>query len=936
MKRKKRMQKYIIMFLVASMLLSVGCGETKPEEPVNVIGFGEMDTEGVASWRPENLDMNSDNDNSTVAEIEGVKEEMLTDNAGECSISEEEMCKLVDANYNCVTNIFEVRLDGDEESATENRIPVTDDAFASYAELEAYIRDVYVKEEADHLLYRYSGGVPTYWEADGIFYMRDEFLGGGPCFGCPWESYTIEECTVEDNHCKFTVLAKYPEDIAAENLKEETFSFEATYEDGWKLDSMVCRDEKGSSGHIGGEDSLYIDPMKLISEAEALEIAYDYYYGDSDLEEYRVYCDELPYLEAEYLTFAEEMLGWSYAKATKSGYVVYQDGDETGTKQEKYDPANPSPDKSKWILCSLGATNNCAYYVFWLYQYVPDGDENYHLTTGDFCIVAYDGSLVVSERNDFKGNYMSDPAEWNALEDYLNTKDIDSTAPIITEAEARELVDVNYFCLTELFVYGQLDGEYNTWSEGSVVKVCDDRFTTYADLEKYMDEYFRRHAKEDWLGNAYGQEPMYYEEDDIFYMRLTDTNPGYVSENERIPSFWTGYTVTEIRQSGNLCEIKVVPECEEDLEVTTTYIMRATNINDKWKLEQMGWYACLDEMTVEEGEYSFHLKEKYNRALDSEADWADALQVKIYKNGKLIQIIEEYNELGMPQIEDRIWYVDANFDGRKDLLIYWFYTGAQGAMVYQCYLATEDGFEYCESFDMFNPYVDAENQQIIGTHRGGAGSYERTYYEYAKEAFRLRVKEDYEWNYDLGEYEVTTIRYDTPLYQFLNGEIPAWDTEMDFVSPPVYENSFYVSDRYEDREILGRKWANLDADEDMELIIQGPYGGTYFDARDGGVYVMASGGGTAVMLSYAEYDNKTWLVISDTTHGGRCMYHFYRMDANGSVAEEFELNKLFWENPSEPDGPDTVYECGGEEITKEEYDNILKEIDFYYTEQWYE
>ena len=104
----------------------------------------------------------------------------------------------------------------------------------------------------------------------------------------------------------------------------------------------------------------------------------------------------------------------------------------------------------------------------------------------------------------------------------------------------------------------------------------------------------------------------------------------------------------------------------------------------------------------------------------------------------------------------------------------------------------------------------------------------------------------------------------------------------------------------------------------------------------GGVYVMASGCGTAATLSYARYDNKIWLVVSDVTHAGRRMYHFYRMDANGSVAEEFELNKLFWENPSEPDGPDTVYECGGEEITKEEYDIIFNEIEFYHTEQWYE
>ena len=62
-----------IIALAAVLLFAQGCGKEKDTEPVQVIGFDQLDTEGIASWRPENLDMNSDNDNSTVAEIEGVK-----------------------------------------------------------------------------------------------------------------------------------------------------------------------------------------------------------------------------------------------------------------------------------------------------------------------------------------------------------------------------------------------------------------------------------------------------------------------------------------------------------------------------------------------------------------------------------------------------------------------------------------------------------------------------------------------------------------------------------------------------------------------------------------------------------------------------------------------------------------------------------------------
>ena len=39
--------------LLAAVLLVSGCGKEADAEPVQVIGFDELDTDGVASWRPE-------------------------------------------------------------------------------------------------------------------------------------------------------------------------------------------------------------------------------------------------------------------------------------------------------------------------------------------------------------------------------------------------------------------------------------------------------------------------------------------------------------------------------------------------------------------------------------------------------------------------------------------------------------------------------------------------------------------------------------------------------------------------------------------------------------------------------------------------------------------------------------------------------------------
>ena len=425
------MRRAIVFIIIVLCLGMMACKETSASEELwmgmpgceeeTMVGIEpEIISEETVAAEDENVSV-TDGTESEVDESEEIEAGRYDeDEVGEYIISEEEMRHLVDANYNCVSNIFEVRLDGNRTATTGDRIPVTDDDFATYAELETYIRSIYVGEEANYLLYRYSDGLPTYWEADGVFYMRDELCGGGPCFGCPWESYTIEEYAVDGIQCAFTVLVKYPEDIAPENVKEERYYFTATYADGWKLDSMVCKGGEGATGHSRENDTVSIDEQKLISEKDALDIAYNFYYGDSDIKEYSVYCEELPYLMKEDAPYLKILLGRSYAGTAKTGYVIYQVADENGMAQEKYDPDNPSPEKDKWILYSLGSTENRAYYVFWLYQYVSDGDGAYHLTTGDYCIVSYDGSVVVSERKDSMGNEIADTMEYNDLEVYLN------------------------------------------------------------------------------------------------------------------------------------------------------------------------------------------------------------------------------------------------------------------------------------------------------------------------------------------------------------------------------------------------------------------------------------------------------------------------------------------------------------------------------------
>lgn len=161
------------------------------------------------------------------------------------------------------------------------------------------------------------------------------------------------------------------------------------------------------------------------------------------------------------------------------------------------------------------------------------------------------------------------------------------------------------------------------------------------------------------------------------------------------------------------------------------------------------------------------------------------------------------------------------------------------------------------------------------------------------------------------------------LEEFVAGNIPAF-------YPDSEAPSFYISDLVTDEEdyfsySVGEK-IDLDNDGESELILEGPYGGIYLDARENMIYVLDEGRATTEFLSYTTFDGQTWIVHSDTIHTGRFLYEFKKYDASGKVQDTFRLSQEFWETPDMPDGPDTVYTYRDEVITREEYISLKEKM----------
>ena len=158
----------------------------------------------------------------------------------------------------------------------------------------------------------------------------------------------------------------------------------------------------------------------------------------------------------------------------------------------------------------------------------------------------------------------------------------------------------------------------------------------------------------------------------------------------------------------------------------------------------------------------------------------------------------------------------------------------------------------------------------------------------------------------------------------INGEI---------IVNAVYEDgtdiSFWIPDLPHDPEDwesyeVGES-VDLDNDGEKELILNGPYGGKYLDARDGGVYQLAEGEGTAGQLCYADYNGKTYICHVDNSHGGREIFLMDQYNGNGAIVESTSLTAEYWDYV-EFTADAAVCHFGDEEIPVERYLELRKEI----------
>ncbi len=194
------------------------------------------------------------------------------------------------------------------------------------------------------------------------------------------------------------------------------------------------------------------------------------------------------------------------------------------------------------------------------------------------------------------------------------------------------------------------------------------------------------------------------------------------------------------------------------------------------------------------------------------------------------------------------------------------------------------------------------------------------------ESINLETKRDEtidieESNAQAGENIDSEMTTEELLDLFINGSISA-------ISSTDLTSTFYITDLNMDSEewdsySIGEK-VDLDNDGENELIIRGPYGGIYLDARDNKVYEFAAGGGSALALSYVVYNGATWVMYSNRMNIGYKLYHMEKFEGADNLVAEMNFGEEVVDENNIESG--MKYTLNGTEISYDEYTELGSRI----------
>lgn len=156
---------------------------------------------------------------------------------------------------------------------------------------------------------------------------------------------------------------------------------------------------------------------------------------------------------------------------------------------------------------------------------------------------------------------------------------------------------------------------------------------------------------------------------------------------------------------------------------------------------------------------------------------------------------------------------------------------------------------------------------------------------------------------------------------FLEGSIDAIDST-DMTSTFNIKDLNMNSEEWDSYSIGER--VDLDNDGEYELILCGPYGGIYLDARDNKVYEFATGDGNANELCYTYYNGEIWIMYSNRTNAEYRAYHLVKYEGANNMCGEMNLSEELVDANNPEAG--MKYILNGKEVSYDFYNSFRSKI----------
>lgn len=155
-------------------------------------------------------------------------------------LTDDRINELIEKNLYCMFEIFSLGSLPTQGEPLHDMVYLVDETkFASYSAFESYLRDIYVKDEADLLLYNYPmEGRPKYLNEAGKLCVDME-LDGGRGYYVDWENYTFERHLNSANRCDLVLHALIEEPADEPVAEEYEVTVTVLYQNGkWMLTEL--------------------------------------------------------------------------------------------------------------------------------------------------------------------------------------------------------------------------------------------------------------------------------------------------------------------------------------------------------------------------------------------------------------------------------------------------------------------------------------------------------------------------------------------------------------------------------------------------------------------------------------------------------------------------------------------------------------------------